>query len=274
MSEFDPRYLPTLEETLQELKTVTRDQAYAFYQRFYGAQSAQIAVLGPVDVKQVQQQFALALDAWQAPQAWQRVEQPLVDRTPARLVFDTPDKTNASLSAYHALPLRAGQFDWQDYAMSLAARIFGSGPGSRLWMRLRESSGLSYSAGAAYSASRYEANASISLSAEVSPAKVSAAESALKEELLRSLSEGFTAAEIETFKQQFLADRLRGRSGDNWALAFMGDRMEFGQAPDAYERGDAMIASLTLEQVNSTWKKFVKPEKLVWGVFGDQSKMR
>ena len=274
MSEFDPRYLPTLEETLQELKTVTRDQAYAFYQRFYGAQSAQIAVLGPVDVKQVQQQFALALDGWQAPQAWQRVEPPLVDRTPTRLVFDTPDKTNASLTAYHALPLRAGQFDWQDYAMSLATRIVGSGPGSRLWMRLRESSGLSYSAGASYSASRYEANASISLSAEVSPAKVSAAESALKEELARSLSEGFTSAEVETFRQQYLADRQRGRSGDNWALAFMGERMEFDQTSDAYERGDAMIASLTPDQVNSTWKKFVKPEKLVWGVFGDQSKMR
>ena len=270
----DPRYVYTLEETLQEIKSVTRDQAYAFYQRFYGAQSAQIAVLGPMDVTQYQQQLALALDGWQAPQAWQRVEKPLIARTPARLVFDTPDKTNTSLTAYHALPLRAGQFDWQDYAMSLAARIFGSGPGSRLWMRLRESSGLSYSAGASYNASRYEANANISLSAEVSPAKVSAAESALKEELLRSLSEGFTAAEMETFKQQYLADRLRGRSGDNWALAFMGERMEFDQTPDAYERGDAMITSLTLEQVNSTWKKFVKPEKLVWGVFGDQSKMR
>lgn len=270
----DPRYVSSLEETLQELKSVTRDQAYAFYQRFYGAQNAQIAVLGPIDVKQLQQQFALALDGWQAPQAWQRVEQPLVDRTPTRLVFDTPDKTNASLTAYHALPLRAGQFDWQDYAMSLATRIFGGGPGSRLWLRLRETSGLSYSAGASYSASRYEANARFSMSAEVSPGKVSAAESALKEELARSLGEGFSATEVETFRQQFLADRLRGRSGDGWALAFMGERLEFDQTPDAYERGDAMIASLTPDQVNSAWKKFVKPEKMVWGVFGDQSKMR
>ena len=270
----DPRYLYSLEETLQELTAVTRDQAYAFYQRFYGAQNVQITVLGPIDTLQYQQQFALALDGWKAPQAWQRVEQPLIARTPARLVFDTPDKSNASLAAYHALPLRAGQFDWQDYAMSLATRIFGGGPGSRLWVRLRESDGLSYSAGAAYGASRYEANANISLSAEVAPGKVSAAESALKEELLRSLSEGFTATEVETFKRQFLADRLRGRSGDAWALAFMRDQMEFGQAPDAYERGDAMIESLTTEQVNTAWKKFVKPEKLVWGVFGDQSTVR
>jgi len=124
---------------------------------------------------------------------------------------------------------------------------------------------LSYSAGASYSASRYEANANFSLSA---------AEAALKEELARSLSDGFTATEVETFRQQFLADRLRGRSGDSWALAFMGDRLEFDQRPDAYERGDAMIASLTPDQVNSAWKKFVKPEKLVWGVFGDQSKFR
>ena len=270
----DPRYLYSLEETLQELTAVTRDQAYAFYQRFYGAQDAQIAVLGPIDAAQVKQQFALALDGWRAPQAWQRVEQPLIERTPARLVFDTPDKSNASLSAYHGLPLRAGQFDWQDYAMSLATRIFGGGPGSRLWLRLRETGGLSYSAGASYSASRYEASARFSMSAEVSPAKVSAAEAALKEELLRSLGDGFTAAEVETFKRQLLADRLRGRSGDAWALAFMGDRMEFGQTPDAYERGDALIESLTTEQVNMAWKKFVKPEKLVWGVFGDQSTVR
>jgi zinc protease len=139
---------------------------------------------------------------------------------------------------------------------------------------LRETSGLSYSAGASYSASRYEANARFSMSAEVSPGKVSAAESALKEELARSLGEGFSATEVETFRQQFLADRLRGRSGDGWALAFMGERLEFDQTPDAYERGDAMIASLTPEQVNSAWKKFVKPEKMVWGVFVDQAKMR
>ncbi len=270
----DPRYRYTLEEWLQEVRSVTRDQSYAFYQRFYGAQNAQIALLGPIDVSEQRAQLAQALDDWKAPEAWQRVAQPLVERTPARLLYDTPDKTSVRLVAHHSIALRAGQYDPQDLAMALAARIFGDGPGSRLWVRLREAGGLSYSAGASYQASRYEASASISLNAEVAPANASAAETALQQELARSLADGFTLAEVETFKRQYLAERLRRRSGDAWAMGFMADQMEFNDNPDAYEKNDAMIASMTPEQVNAAWRKHVKPEKLVWAVFGDQSKIR
>ena len=270
----DPRYRHTLEEWLQEIKSVGRDQAFAFYQRFYGAQNAQITLLGQIDVKAYQQELALALDGWKAPEAWQRIAQPLVERPPARLIYDTPDKTNVSLLAQHSLPLRSGQYDPEDFSMALATRIFGGGPGSRLWVRLRESGGLSYNAGASYGASRYEANASISLSAEVAPGNVSKVEAALKEELVRSLQDGFTPDEVESFKHEFLADRLRRRSGDDWAMGFMADQMEFNEAADAYEKNDALIESLTAAQVNAAWRKYVKPEKLVWAVFGDQSKIR
>ena len=270
----DPRYRYTLEEWLQEIKTVTRDQAYAFYQRFYGAQNAQIALLGPIDASEYRQQLALALDGWRSAEAWQRVPQPLVDRAPARLLYDTPDKTNVSLLAQQSLPLRAGQYDTEDLAMALATRIFGGGPGSRLWLRLRETGGLSYDAGASYQASRFEANANFSVNAELAPANVSVAEAALREELTRSLKDGFTAAELETFRREYLADRQRRRSGDDWALSFMADQMEFEEAVDAYERVDALIESLTIEQVNAAWRKYVHPEKMVWAVFGDQSRIR
>jgi zinc protease len=161
--------------------------------------------------------------------------------------------------------------DAEDFAMALAARIFGGGPGSRLWVRLREGGGLSYSAGAGYSASQYEPNASISLSAEVAPQNLGVAEKAMNEELARSLREGFTAEEVETFKRQILADRQRGRSGDAWALAFMSGQMEFQYPKDRSVRGDTLYSSLTAAQVNAAWRKYVKPEQLVWGIFGDQS---
>ncbi len=270
----DTRYQHTLEEWLHELQAVTRDQAYDFYQRFYGAQNAQVSLLGPVDPKEYSQLIAAALDGWRAPIAWKRVAQPLVARTPARLVFDTPDKSNVSLKANLGVPLRAGTMDPEDFAMLLASRIFGGGDGSRLWIRLRETGGLSYHVGADYHASRYEANGSFSMDAEVAPQNVSAAEKALHEELARSLKEGFSAAEVEKFKKEVLADRLRGRSGDGWALGFMSNRMEFNDASDVYEKGDALVASLTLDRVNAAWRKYVKPEQLVWGVFGDQSKMK
>jgi len=214
------------------------------------------------------------MKGWTAPEVWQRVPQPLIDRPPARLFYDTPDKTNARVIAQHSLPLRAGQSDPEDLGMALATRIFGGGPGSRLWVRLRETGGLSYSAGAGYQASRYEVSATISLSAQVAPGMVSEAEAALKQELERSLQDGFTPAEVDAFKRQFLADRLRRRSGDDWAMSFMADRMEFNEAAEDYEKNDALIESLTTEQINAAWRRYVKPEKLVWAVFGDQAKIR
>jgi zinc protease len=270
----DPRYAATLEETLAEIKALTLEEVRAFYQRFYGAQHAQFSVLGPVDKKEVADLLQASFGTWKASEGWKRVEQPLAERKPARLVLDTPDKANVSISAYHGMALGGKRLDAEDHAMALAARIFGGGPGSRLWVRLREGGGLSYSAGASYSASAYEPNANISLSAEVAPQNLGQAEKAMREELERSLREGFTAQEVDSFKQQILADRQRGRSGDAWALGFMHGQMEFQHSKDYSAQGDALYASLSAAQVNAAWRKYVNPQKLVWGIFGDQSKVK
>ena len=264
----DPRYQHTLEESLQEIKAVTRDQAYAFYRRFYGAQHAQLSLLGPVDVSEYQQAVTLALDNWRATEPWRRIAEPLVEVAPARLVFDTPDKSNSSIKGVQSVPVAAQGMDEDYFALQLATRIFGGGPGSRLWLRLREAGGLSYSAGAGFGASSYERSGSISLSAEVAPKNVAVAEQALQEELARSLREGFTAAEVASFKREYLADRLRSRSGDGWAMSFMAYEMEFQVPRNEREKNDALIESFSAEQINSVWRKYVKPEKLVWGVFG------
>ncbi len=263
----DPRYQHTLEESLQEIKAVTRDQAYAFYRRFYGAQHAQLSLLGPVDVSEYQQAVTLALDNWRATEPWRRIAEPLVEVAPARLVFDTPDKSNSSIKGVQSVPVAAQGMDEDYFALQLATRIFGGGPGSRLWLRLREAGGLSYSAGAGFGASSYERSGSISLSAEVAPKNVAVAEQALQEELARSLREGFTAAEVASFKREYLADRLRSRSGDGWAMSFMAYEMEFQVPRNEREKNDALIESFSAEQINSVWRKYVKPEKLVWGVF-------
>ena len=109
---------------------------------------------------------------------------------------------------------------------------------------------------------------------EVAPSNLGLAEKALQEELARSLNEGFTAAEVEKFKQIMIADRLRARSGDAYAMSFVAYEMEFDNPKDRREKHDALIAALTPEEVNAVWRKFVKPEQLVWGIFGDQSKIK
>lgn len=133
--------------------------------------------------------------------------------------------------------------------------------------------GLSRGVGAGLHASPHERSGTIFLTAEVARDKAAIAEKALHEGLARSLDPGFAAADVEACKRQTLADRARGRSGDGWAMNFMSNALEFDDAPDVATRQDGLISSLTAQQVNSIWRQCMQPAKLVWGIFGNLSKI-
>ncbi len=262
----DPRYVYTTQEWLDELNALTREQVVDFHVRYYGAQAAQVIVLGPVDTAAVQQQMASLLEAWRAPQAWERIPYPWVEKKPARLVYDTPDKSNASLRARLLLPL--AELDMESRQLQLATRIFNS----RLWANLREKYGLSYSVGAGFSAPRLDKNASWTVDVDVAPDNLFKAEAIVRLELATSLDKGFKAQEFDKSKKEWLAERARFRSGDEHAINMMRGVQEFDQEWDLPLKSDALISSLTLEQVNAVWRKYIKPDNLVWGVFSDLAK--
>ena len=266
----DARYAYTSQEWLDQLKAVTRQQVVDFHTQFYGAQFAEVVVLGPVDAQEVSKQVANLLENWRAPMVWERVPFPYFKKTPTRLVYDTPDKSNAALRA--RLQLELGDKEVQRWPLELASRMFGVGSGSRLGKRLREQLGLSYSVGSRYNQSRHERMAIWSIDADVSPSNLAQAETSIRQELASSLANGFTAQEFENAKRQWLAERRRGRSGDEHAMTMMRAVQEFDQDWDLPLKNDALIANLTLEQVNSAWRKYISPDDLVWGVFSDAVK--
>lgn len=268
----DPRYIYTSPEWIDALKAMTREQVVDFHAQFYGAQAAQVVVLGPVDAAAVQQQLASLLEGWRAPQAWERVPYPWAKKTPARLEYDTPDKSNASLRV--RLPLALTDLDIESWQLQLATRIFGGGSGSRLWTSLREKNGLSYSVGAGFSASRYERSANWSIDADVAPANLVKAEAIVHQELAASLTNGFNTQEFNNTRNQWLAERARFRSGDEFAVNMMRGVQEFDQAWDLPLKNDALINSFTLEQINTVWRKYINPDDLVWGVFADSVKTK
>lgn len=253
---------------------VTLSDAREFHKRFYGAQEARFGLLGPIDCAPYEQWIREQFANWQPQESYRRVPYPLFEPTPTRLVFNEPDNANVGLRGYQNIPLAERGMDRERLSLLLASRIIGGGPGSRLWKRMREQEGLSYDVGMTVGAGQYDVAGHVSVSAEVAPRNVSRAEAALRDELDNSLNKGFSQEELDNFRTQLLQDRKRARSGDQWALSYMFGQMEFEYPRDEYERSDAIIASLSLEDVNATWRKFVKPEKFVWGIFGDQNKVQ
>ncbi len=268
----DIRYSAKLDESLQQAKAIKVSDARAFYRQFYGAQNAMFSVIGPVDAKQMQSLVVEHFDQWQSKQAYARVPNPLVNRTATTLKFDTPDKANASIQSYVGVPLQ--YFDTEAFAFQLATRIFGGGPGSRLWDRLREKEGLTYGASASFSSSFREPNGRLSIGVDINPANISKATTVLGQELSASLEHGFTQQELDKAKVQIQAERERSRSGDGWALGQLGWQLEYDTPWNLALTNDAKYAAVTLQQLNEVWRKYVDPKKFVTGVFADQAKVK
>ncbi|MFM8344864.1 MAG: insulinase family protein, partial [Betaproteobacteria bacterium] len=189
----DPRYTPSFAEIEQRLKALTLEQVRDFHARFLGASQAQFSAVGSFDESAVRAAAQRAFAGWASATAVQRVPSPLVALPPARLVTRTPDKQNAVLGM--RLPVAVKAYDADHAPLLLANFIVGDSPSSRLWVRVREKEGLSYGLGTQISFNPHEASSMFAGQAAFAPSNRARVEAAIREELERSLKDGFTEAE-------------------------------------------------------------------------------
>lgn len=263
----DVRRARTFDEMEADLKAVNRERLREFHDRFYGASHAEFAAVGDLDEAAVRQALQQAFDGWASPAAYARIPEPLWRAQPARLVFETPDKQSATLAA--RLPVALSDRDADYPLLMLANHLLGGGGDSRLWTRVREKEGLSYSL---YSAVQWNPDEPHSLwmaSANFAPQNLGRVESAMRDELQRVLREGFAARELEAGKRSLLSFRRLSRANDARVAGALASNEHRGRSFADSARVDAAIAAATLEQVNAALRRHLRPDELLWAAAGD-----
>jgi len=266
----DPRYVPTLDERLADLKKVTLADAKKFYTDFYGASNGELVVVGDFDPAEVQKVATELFGTWKSPKTYTRVTRNWTKLQPVNQSFDTPDKANAMLAAIITLKLDDDDPDY--FKLWIANNIFGNGAKSRLWKRIRETDGLSYSVGTGYSGGTKEQFGSITFQAIANPANAAKVEAAFREELAKALSQGFTAQEVEEAKKTFLQDNMVNMAQDGFQMQTLQRYTEFGRDLTRLSEIRDKVASLTAEQVSGAFKKWVDPEAISYFKGGDFKK--
>ncbi|MBP6317293.1 MAG: insulinase family protein [Rubrivivax sp.] len=265
----DLRHARSFDEMAQDVKAVTTEQLKAFHRRFLSAAQGEFAAVGDLDPAAVTKALQTVFADWRQPAggalAYQRMPQPLVAVPPQRFVEVTPDKANASLQGMLALPISDRHPDYA--ALSLANYIFGLSQSSRLWMRIRETEGLSYSVYSLLRWSSTDDNTPWTVNAIFAPANQPKVEAALKEELARSLKEGFTQQELEQGRTGLLNERRLSRAQDASVTGALAQNLYLGRSFAYSQQVDDAMAKLTVEQLNAAWRKYIQPERLVlaWG---------
>ena len=270
----DWRYSPTLEESLEEAKTVKLEEARRFHREFYGANVAEISVVGDFDEAQVTALVKELFSNWPAPVPFQRVDVEYRDTPPLETAIQTPDKENAVLVARQNVNMRDDDPDYP--ALVLANYIFGGEAGldSRLMMRIRQKEGLSYGVGSELSVGSTDRAGAWSAFAIAAPQNMAKVEASLKDELARALKEGFTDAEVAAAKSGLLQKRVQTRAQDGAVAGGWVHYLHHGRTFEYSKEFEARIRSATPAEILAALRKHLDPAKVSFVKAGDFAKAK
>ncbi|UOD51366.1 M16 family metallopeptidase [Orrella daihaiensis] len=263
----DVRYVPTFEEAIAEFEAIRRSDLVAFHNTFYGGGNITVAVVGAFDPDAVIQTVTTSLKDWRRAPTFERIPYPYVDVKPTMMRIDTPDKANAVYLARLSMPLQDTDPDYA--ALVMGNYLLGASSNSRLWMRIRETDGLSYDVRSMLSVSSFEPSADWTFSGIFAPQSWDRFEAALNEELTRALTEGFTDAEVNEGVQSLINLRELNRAQDSilarsW-INYLDENRTFAWSAQFDEK----LRALDAATVNAALRKYLKPDALVQALAGD-----
>jgi len=267
----DVRYVPTLDEDIEDLKKVKLEEAKQFYQQFYGAGEGEIVVSGQFDPDQIKKLIGDLFGDWKSPARYQRITNSYTKLQAINRKIETPDKQNAIFLI--GMPLKMNDDDPDAAALAIAGMVFGGTPNSRLFQRIRVKDGLSYGASANFSMPAKDDGGRMTGYAIAAPQNTPKVEADFNEELARALKEGFTADEVEKAKKSWLDQHMQERTEEGRVALILRERERWGRTLQWDAKREAAVAALTPQQVNDAFKRYVDTSAITIIKGGDFKKV-
>jgi zinc protease len=263
----DIRAVMTPEESIAAINKVTLDDVKKFYADFYGANHSELVVIGDFDPAEVQKLAVELFGDWKSPAPYKPVTRSWQKLEPVNRSTVTPDKTNAIFTMVSTMKMDQ---DDPDYLPMLVANfITGDDSTSRLWVRVREKDGLSYSVQTAFNAGTEEKFAQFTGIAICAPQNVPKVEADFKEELAKIVRDGFTAEEVEAAKKTLLQSTQAARTSDGRLVGTLSSQAHYGWTMQRTEDREKRLAGVTVAEVNAAVKKWLDPASFAIFKAGD-----
>jgi len=264
----DPRYTPTFDESVADLKAVKLADLRDFHASFYGAEHAQLAIVGDFNADDAVQQAQFLFGDWRAQVPFDRVDRPFIAIPAATFTLDTPGKANAVYLASQPIDLVS---DSPDYPLMLiASRVLGgTGMRSRLADRLRQQDGISYGVSSSLSVGALDRAGRFALWAVYAPQNQARLHRAVDEEMQRFVRNGITASELSEAVSGLLQQGLISRSRDGVLAGALANQLYLGRTMAHTAEVEARIRAATPEAVNDAIRRYLGADTLTQAFAGD-----
>jgi zinc protease len=259
----DVRYVPTIDEDIERLTSLTQEQVKQLYDGFLGSQAGEVAIVGDFDPAENVKILRETFSGWTAKESFARIPKMAFPDVPGGLQqINTPDKANAVYVAGEVFAMKDSDPDYP--ALVIGNYVFGGGAlSSRLGDRVRQKEGLSYGIGSFISSDALDPRTSLTINAICNPKNIEKVNTAINEELARLLSGGVTQAELDKAKQGYLQQQQVARTNDATLATVLAEGLFVDRTMAYYTDLEQKITAQTPQQVLDVLKKRIDPRRLV-----------
>ena len=239
----------------EEIRTLTSEDAIAFYRRWYAPNNAVLIVAGDVDADEVRALAETYYGVIPARELPVRQRPPEPEQNAARRVTLEHERVRqpAVTISYLAPSYQAGASEYAE-ALQVLDEILGSGSTSRLYRSLVVEQAVAAGAGSGYGASSLDLSTFTLFGSPRPGVPLDKVEAGLRAELARLLEDGVSEEEVEVAKRRMVADAVYARDSLGGGPRIFGRALTTGETVESVESWPERIEAVTVEQVNDAAK--------------------
>ena len=251
----------------QEIEKLTRDDALAFYKRFYTPNNAILIVAGDVTAEQVK---GLADETYGKVARVTEIAPRQRPQEPAQVASRTvtladPRVTQPSVQRYYLVPSYTTAKPGEGEALEILSHILGRGANSRLYDTLVVEKGIAVNASAGYSGSALD-DTRLFFSGTPKPGTTLAQlEDAIDAVIAEVVQNGVTADELARAKTRLVADAVYANDNQGTLARWYGAALTTGGSIEQVQGWTDRLKAVTAEQVRDAAKRWLDKRRSVTG---------
>lgn len=250
-----------------EIETLGREDALAYYARFYTPENAILIVAGDVeaaDVEPLARKIYGAIPArGDTPRRWRpREPEPRVHRL---VTLADPKVEQPALERVFLVPSYLTGAPGEAEALEVAAHLLGGATTSRLYKALVLDRKLAVGVGAYYMGTQVDATRLMIYGMPAPGVTLEALDKALDEEVKAFLAAPPAAADLERAKTRLVADAVYAQDNQTALARWYGAALATGESLDDIRTWPTRIDAVTAEQVHAVANKWLRKSRAVTG---------
>ena len=250
-----------------EIEKLNREDALAFYRRFYAPNNAILVVAGDVtadEVKKLAEETYGKIERRPEVGPRKRPQEPDV-KAIRQVTLADPRVAQPSLQRAYLVPSDMTAKPGESEALDVLAHVLGSGQNSRFYRKLVEDRRMANNANASYSGTSVDATRFSIYAMPRTGTSLADLEAGIDEVISEVVQNGVTAEELERAKTRIIADAVYARDNQATMARWYGGALVAGATVEQVKSWPDRIRAVTADSVREAARKWLQKPQSVTG---------